>query len=322
MSSEEISKIRSKYLCNPVLQSINVKDIDDDIDEDILTTVTNTKKRYSICQENVESSIKVIQAQHDVYISLKNEKKSIYPSEQINSFGWKDKEQEIQYDIFMIYRELFKSILLGLQQEGKLLQIKQQKYMFYIYTKNVILCNICNTTKIISRQRVSEQLLPQIDDSYTLEDYLQKYISWQRIYGEQYCTICKKQVKELDLAIEIERLPMILVIGQLRSRYDVKKNIRYKMFTCCNIPKTLNCNTLLVSNDKDKYTYDFIGCITHAGLQPYTGHYRAYCIDKKYLWCFNDDKVKQVNEQNLFDGTIFGKNECVYMIIYRRRYPL
>ena len=89
------------------------------------------------------------------------------------------------------------------------------------------------------------------------------------------------------------------------------KTFKDKIF----IGKKLNLRNFIDEswdNEKNNANYNLISVSAHSGKSSSRGHYisRCYADDQK-LYCFNDNDVEPINEEELFDND-------PYILFYRK----
>ena len=223
--------------------------------------------------------------------------------EELNYFG--DKSPPVIRPIYPATRENIYQVFNLNYNTTNFSKISQ---LFYGTYENTIICSQCKTI-YYSYQKyeyISFSTYNYRNESFEIKNGFAEVVSKQELKGENkyHCNKCKKSVNA-ETYCKIIDLPLYLILNidyGKDKKFDVKElEFEYEMDV-----KDF-CSVYFGQRTK----YKLISICSHRGNSGPTGHYYAYCLDKKNnkWYRFDDSSCKECDRYEL-------KKYSPYLLIY------
>jgi len=148
----------------------------------------------------------------------------------------------------------------------------------------------------------------EVKNASTLQKALDAFTQSEQLRGanKYQCKKCQQKV-DATKTFSIHSAPPLLSF-QLK-RFDFLHGVRGKLKKKVQFPQSLNIAPYTSHKDKEA-KYNLYGLVVHCGASAKSGHYIAYAKQNRNWYCFNDEAVKLVNEQEVL------KQEA-YLLFYQ-----
>lgn len=185
--------------------------------------------------------------------------------------------------------EFLQFVIDKIQEEEKRLSISNISDIYKFKIKDTKRCLNCG----YSNEEINEGsilYLPLSANCHSLD-------SCFRNYFKPFSFTCKCG-KNGSGQLRMVNLPEKLIVSVMR--YEYKDNCLQKLFN-----KLDPDNVQAISLDDEKELYSVIGCVTHKGALPSSGHYVYWSNDDKGCFLVNDSIVNKSTIDDAAEGTLY-----------------
>ncbi|RDD45783.1 Ubiquitin carboxyl-terminal hydrolase 47 [Trichoplax sp. H2] len=277
-------------------------------------------------------------------------KRSVETSDVIKSFGWDSSEVWQQHDVQELCRVMFDALEKTFKNTDQADMINQ---LYQGEMKDYVKCLRCNNE---SARKDMYQDIPLAvkpfgsDTAYdSIEKAMRAFVEPELLTGSnQY--MCEKCNMKCDAhkGLKFTKFPYLLTIQLKRFSFDYHTLQRMKLNDRVTFPYILNLSEFLEdqqNNEDDnaeknnmeldydnttQLNYELFSIMIHSG-SAVGGHYYAYIksFDDNNWYCFNDQSVTQINEQDIekaygggeirrYYTSMFASSSNAYMLMYRQ----
>eukprot|EP00435_Cladocopium_sp_Y103_P047375 s675_g13.t3 len=148
----------------------------------------------------------------------------------------------------------------------------------------------------------------EVNNASTLEKALDAFTKSEQLRGanKYQCKKCQQKV-DATKTFSIHTAPPVLSF-QLK-RFDFLHGFRGKLKKKVQFPVSLNIAPYTSQKNREE-KYNLYGLVVHCGSSAKSGHYIAYAKHNGSWYCFNDQDVRQVKEQQVL-------REEAYLLFYQ-----